>query len=86
MPIDTPTSSTLRNPTLGARISSAWDWTVSAALVVAFAAQVFFAEKIGWVGSVVGLLVVLLVIERLHSRRHRMILPIMAVPEMRAEL
>jgi hypothetical protein len=72
MTAETTPVSMLRTPSIGARISSVWDWTLSSVLVVVFAAQVFFADAIGWMGAVIGLLVILLVIQRLHSRRHQL--------------
>jgi hypothetical protein len=64
-------TNTPRPRSLAARVSSAWDWTLCAALFVSFLLQAFLPEQIGWVGTLVGVLVVLLVAQRLHSRRHQ---------------
>lgn len=61
----------LPRPTLGARVSSAYDWTICIALVALFLAQAFLPEKIGWIGTTLGVAVALLAAHRLHSHRHR---------------
>ena len=58
-------------PTFRSRVSSAWDWTLCVALLLGYLLQTFLPEKIGWVGTLVGILIVLLVAQRLHSRRHQ---------------
>jgi TRAP-type uncharacterized transport system fused permease subunit len=58
-------------PTFRSRVSSAWDWTLCVALLVGYLLQTFLPEKIGWVGTLIGILIVLLVAQRLHSRRHQ---------------
>ncbi|MCE9596260.1 MAG: hypothetical protein K8S98_18875 [Planctomycetes bacterium] len=52
-------------------MSSAWDWLLCIGLLAAFLSQAFLPERIGWVGTTIGILVVLLVAQRLHSRRHQ---------------
>lgn len=59
-------------PTFRSRVSSAWDWALCVALLLGYLLQTFLPEKIGWVGTLVGILVVLLVAQRLHSRRHQL--------------
>jgi hypothetical protein len=67
-----PTSPTAPRPrSLASRVSSAWDWLLCIALLVGFLLQAFLPERIGWVGTTLGILVVLLVAQRLHSRRHQ---------------
>ncbi|MBI5433496.1 MAG: hypothetical protein HZA52_11765 [Planctomycetes bacterium] len=61
-----------RPRTLASRVSSAWDWTLCLALLASYLLQAFLPERIGWVGIAIGILVVLLVAQRLHSRRHQL--------------
>lgn len=67
---DNPSAPAPRTRTFGSRVSSAWDWLLCSALLVSFLLQVFLPEKVGWLGTTIGVLVVLLVAQRLHSRRH----------------
>lgn len=79
-----PTPSTEARPrSFAAKVSSAWDWTLCVALLVSFLLQAFLPDQIGWVGTTIGILVVLLVAQRLHSRRHQIELLHERAPEAR---
>lgn len=68
---DSTTPIAPRSRSFASRVSSAWDWALCIGLLACFLLQAFLPERIGWVGTTIGILVVLLVAQRLHSRRHQ---------------